>query len=125
MAYKVIQYRYYNDDSSKVSGSKRNQPCTLNDSTTLVSKTHYINGDVFGTYFPVVQFGVQALPGTKLYLNESVDPIIIGTTGIYELELDNGVQISSISFDADSMITIENNNNAYLIVDIIYDDGEG
>lgn len=124
MAYKVKQFRYYNDKSSEVSESKRNQPTTLNGTTTLITSQHYVNGDVFGKNFPVTQLGIQALPGTKFYLNEAVDPVIIGATGIYELDLTNGIQISKISFAYDSMENIKNNDNAFLIVDIIYDDGE-
>ena len=124
MAYKVKQFRYYNDKSSEVTESKRNQPTTLDGTTTLITSDHYVNGDVFGKHFPVTQLGIQALPGTKFYLNEAVDPVIIGATGIYELDLTNGIQISKISFAHDSMENIKNNDNAFLIVDIIYDDGE-
>ena len=124
MAYKVKQFRYYNDKSSEVAANKRNQPTTLHGTTTLITSEHYANGDVFGKYFPVTQFGIQALPGTKFYLNEAVDPVIIGATGIYELDLTNGIQISKITFDPKSMEIIKNNDNAFLIVDIIYDDGE-
>lgn len=124
MAYKVKQFRYYNDKSSEVTESKRNQPTTLDGTTTLITSEHYVNGDVFGKHFPVTQLGIQALPGTKFYLNEAVDPVIIGATGIYELDLTNGIQISKISFAHDSMENIKNNDNAFLIVDIIYDDGE-
>lgn len=124
MAYKVKQFRYYNDKSSEVSESKRNQPATLDGTTTLITSDHYVSGDVFGKYFPVTQLGIQALPGTKFYLNEAVDPVIIGATGIYELDLTNGIQISKITFDRKSMEIIKNNDNAFLIVDIIYDDGE-
>ena len=124
MAYKVKQFRYYNDKSSEVTESKRNQPTTLDGTTTLITSEHYVNGDVFGKHFPVTQLGIQALPGTKFYLNEAVDPVIIGATGIYELDLTNGIQISKISFDPKSMEIIKNNDNAFLIVDIIYDDGE-
>ena len=124
MAYKVKQFRYYNDKSSEVTESKRNQPTTLDGTTTLITSEHYVNGDVFGKHFPVTQLGIQALPGTKFYLNEAVDPVIIGATGIYELDFTNGIQISKISFAHDSMENIKNNDNAFLIVDIIYDDGE-
>ena len=124
MAYKVKQFRYYNDKSSEVTESKRNQPTTLDGTTTLITSDLYLYGDVFVNHFPVTQLGIQALPGTKFYLNEAVDPVIIGATGIYELDLTNGIQISKISFAHDSMENIKNNDNAFLIVDIIYDDGE-
>jgi hypothetical protein len=60
------------------------------------------------------------LPGTKFYLNNSASPIIIGYTGIYELDLEGVAEITSISFDRDSLSAINNINNAYLIVDAIY-----
>ena len=121
MANKIKQYRYYNDNQDK---NTKNQPLFLSDGTTLVDYTHYVSGDVFGTCYPVLQLGIQALPGTKFYLNESTEPIIIGTTGIYELDLHGKTEISKIQFEAYSMKLIRDNNNAYLIVDIIYDNGE-
>ena len=122
MANKIKQYRYY----AEVNQNKntKNQPLFLADGTTVVGLSHYVSGDVFGTCYPVLQLGVQALPGTKFYLNESTEPIIIGTTGIYELDLHGKTEISKIQFDSESMKLIRDNNNAYLIVDIIYDNGE-
>ena len=58
------------------------------------------------------------------YLNNAPDPIIIGRTGIYELDLQEETVISSIRFDIASINTINANKNAYLIVDIICDGGE-
>jgi hypothetical protein len=38
---------------------------------------------------PIVHLGIQTLPGTKVYLNSNMDaPVIIGATGIYELDLE-------------------------------------
>jgi hypothetical protein len=115
MAKKVKQYRYYNEPSG--TGLSTNQP-------TNAERSSFVSGSVFGDNFPVLQLGIQALPGTKFYLNDGVDPIIIGSTGIYELDLNEQTEISAISFDANSMKLIAENNNAYLIVDIIYDNGE-
>ena len=64
------------------------------------------------------------MPGTKFYLNGGTSPIIIGTTGIYELDLDSGIQITKITFDAQSIKDIASNENAFLLVDVMYDDGE-
>jgi hypothetical protein len=61
------------------------------------------------------------LPGTKFYLNNSADPIIIGSTGIYELDLEGVAEISALSFDSKSIDSIKDTNSAYLIVDAIYD----
>lgn len=111
MAYLVKQFRYYNNNSEK------NQPSDLQSSAL-------INGDVFAQYAPIVQLGVQGLPGTKFEVNASPEPILIGSTGIYELDLENGVTISSLKFNSQSIKNIQDNNSAYLIVDIIYDNQE-
>ena len=118
MANKIKQFRYYAENS------ELNQPQLLSDGTTPVSYTHFITGAVFGDCFPVSQLGVQSLPGTKFFLNNSLDTIIIGTTGIYELELEDQTEITNIQFDSESMKLLEKNDNAHLIVDIIYDDGK-
>ena len=124
MANRIKQFRYYNDTADGVS---KNQPAqVIGEDGGLIDTTyqHYVSGLVFGDNFPVLQLGIQALPGTKFKLNNATDPIIIGLTGIYELDLVGQTEITAIQFDADSMVNINNNNNAYLIVDIIYDDGK-
>lgn len=124
MANRIKQFRYYNDTADGVS---KNQPSqVIGEDGGLIDTTyqHYVSGLVFGDNFPVLQLGIQALPGTKFKLNNANDPIIIGLTGIYELDLVGQTEITAIQFDADSMVNINNNNNAYLIVDIIYDDGK-
>lgn len=124
MANRIKQFRYYNDTADGVS---KNQPSQVTgEDGGLIDTTyqHYVSGLVFGDNFPVLQLGIQALPGTKFKLNNAVDPIIVGLTGIYELDLVGQTEITAIQFDADSMVNINNNNNAYLIVDIIYDDGK-
>ena len=68
----------------------------------------------------MVQLGVQSLPGTEIYINGSEDPIIIGLTGLYELDLKAGTTITSLRFGSQSMNNIKNNENAFLIVDCIY-----
>lgn len=117
MANRVKQFRYYSD------GSENNQPKIM-PSGESVTYANYVSGEVFGNHFPVTQLGIQALPGTKFYLNHALEPVLIGVTGIYDLELNEQTQITKIQFGVDSMQILKDNNNAYLIVDIIYDDGE-
>lgn len=128
MAKRIKQYRYYADGvKNSASGNEKNQPQEIkNDAGEYVptSYTHYVSGAVFGDTFPILQLGIQALPGTKFYLNNGLEPIIIGSTGIYELDLDGQTEITDISFDYGSMTLIRDNVNAFLIVDIIYDDGK-
>lgn len=106
MAKQIMQFRYYAEGSSK------NQPRTIN-------KAKLSSGSVFSNYFPITQLGIQALPGTKFYLNNSTTPIIIGSTGIYELDLEGLSEITSLAFEALSVESINKNNNAYLIIDVI------
>lgn len=110
MARKVKQIRYYGDNNAQNSEGVRFNSLT--------------GGDAFSKYMPVLQLGVQALPGTRFFLNgDNKNPIIIGGTGIYELDLNGEAEINSLQFAAASVNAIRNNNNAYLIVDMIYDNG--
>lgn len=121
MAKRIKQFRYYGE------GSADNQPSQVtlsSGATEAVSYTKYVNGEVFANFYPIVQLGVQALPGTKFYLNNGLDPIIIGYTGIYELDLDGAIEITKITFDKKSLEFINNSSTAVLIVDIVYDDGK-
>lgn len=124
MAKRIKQYRYYNEAND---GVTKNQPSKVQDESGEMQDTsykHYVSGLVFGSYFPVLQLGIQALPGTKFYLNNAVDPIVIGLTGIWEVDLDGQTEITAIQIDNQSIQNIANNPNAYLIIDVIYDDGE-
>lgn len=127
MANKIKQYRYYADAvKNSTNGHEKNQPREIETENGYIptSYIHYTSGLVFENTFPVLQLGVQALPGTKFYLNNSLEPIMIGSTGIFELDLEGQTEITNITFDAESMMLIRDNNNAFLIVDIIYDDGK-
>lgn len=108
MANKIMQFRYYGE---KVSN---NQPSNI-------SASNLASGHIFSGYLPITQLGIQTLPGTKFYLNNSIYPVVIGSTGIYELDLKGITQITEIHFDKRSLNLINENNNAYLIVDIIAD----
>ena len=61
------------------------------------------------------QIGIQALPGTKFRFNNSDGEIIIGSTGIYELDLKGLATISSIYCTGYISKTI--------IVDYLYEGG--
>ena len=116
MANRIKQFRYYTGNSvENYPREIRNNPITAID---------YVNGSVFGDYYPISQLGIQTLPGTKFYLNNALEEIIVGSTGIYEIELNDQTEITKIQFNAKSMELIDENNNAFLLVDIIYDDGE-
>ena len=109
MAKHVMQFRYYEDSHTN------NQPVELN-------AGQLVNGTVFAKYLPFTQLGIQALPGTRFYLNDNIEgPVIVGSTGIYELELEGISKINSLKFDSKSLKLIADNPNAFLIIDVIYE----
>lgn len=112
MAKQVKQFRFYNTSNT----ANKNYPANL-------SLRQLVSGSAFSNYKRITQLGIQSLPGTKFYLNSANNPIIIGNTGIYELDLSGLSEITSLTFEQRSIQAISDNNNAYLIIDIIYEDG--
>ena len=120
---KVIQLRYFGDSNAFLNTNDKdaiyhqldeNQPNNL-------SSLDLSSGDAFLDYMPIVQLGIQALPGTKFSLNAGLDPIIIGTSGMYELDLQNSSAIlTSLNFEQNSLDQIDKNPDGYLIIDIVY-----
>ena len=110
MAKKLKQFRWYSEGDSK------NFP--------QATAEQYANGTVFEGVYPIAQLGIQALPGTEFYLNGSVKPIIIGVSGIYDLDIKNGARVTGLSFSRQAMERIGANNTSYLIVDILYGEEE-
>lgn len=108
MAKKVGQVRWFN------SNSNYNWPSTI----TL---DDFSIGTIFPKAVSITQIGIQTLPGTKIYINSSANPIIVGATGIYDLNVEGLTYITNILFDNASLRTIENNDNAYIIIDYIYE----
>lgn len=112
MAKQFKQYRYYGDVSNM------NYPADL-------KKIHLTTGSVFEAQ--ISDLKIQSYPGTKFYLNDSDDWIMIGSSGEYHLELEGNYEISSLRFDSqflDAYFSGEN-DTAYIIVDIIYNSTEG
>lgn len=112
MAKQIKQFRYYTE------GDSRNYPQGIMTSLNLQV------GSVFTDYMPICQLGIQALPGTKFYLNNSYSPIVIGYTGIYELAVNDLAEITSLRFDYESLTKISANKETVLLIDIIYDKEE-
>lgn len=110
MARTIKQFRYYGENNSK------NQPSAANPGGYISGKVFKENGLI-----SIVQLGIQALPGTQFYINNAIEPIIIGSTGIYELDLRGLTEITDLSFSTETMNKIDNSGGAYLIVDAIYE----
>ena len=108
MGKKIMQFRYYGD------GASNNQP------KEDIDKISLLTGRIFEECLPITQLGIQTLPGIRVYLNNNIEnPVIIGSTGIYELNLEGISEITNIYFDSQSLSLIEDNSNAYLIIDVI------
>lgn len=114
MAKQVKQFRYYSENIENINS---NYPSNIN-------KQSLVAGNIFANYMPISKLGIQSIPGTKFYLNNSSSPIIVGNTGIFELDLNKQTEIIALRFDAKSIQFINDNLNAYLIIDMIYE-GEG
>ena len=91
-----------------------------------------INGNIASTISNASEFiyeiGIQTLPGIKINLNGN--PIIIGKTGIFNLNTKDFASISSIGLNEDNLVAFDTNGNInndmfYLIIDIITYDEEG
>lgn len=104
---KVTQFRYYGENNVN------NYP--------FDKWQYYCVDESFKNYRPIHQFGIQTLPGTKIYLNQSNNPIIIGSTGIFEIDCDNTTAIlNSFRIEQKSMEIIDNLANGYLLIDLVY-----
>ena len=101
------QFIYNNAQSSK------NYPPDL-------TKEALISGNFLPANKTISQLGVRALPGTKFYLNDGAIPIIVGFTGLFEIDLTDGGSIGKMTIDAASLERIEDNDSAYLVIDIAY-----
>lgn len=124
---RIKQFRYFGDDHA------RNYPIEVlgADGETVevvgISKNNLYNGSIFTSCTPITQLGIQSLPGTTFYLNNDntrTNPIIIGYTGLYELNLEGIAEINSISFELESLNRITQVPNACLIVDIVYEEAD-
>ncbi len=74
--------------------------------------------------YPILQLGIQGPPGTEFYLNGSNEPIKIGASGIFDLDIKNNARITELTFNSSSLSKITNDGQ-YIIVDIIYEGEEG
>ena len=120
----IAQIRFFGDTNNYLNHSELNTKYRNIDTNKPIGLTalELSSGTAFTDYMPIVQLGIQALPGTKFNLNTNLDPIIIGASGMYELDLTyNSARITSLQFEEDSLDQITNNPDGYLIVDIIYE----
>lgn len=119
MSKNIKQFRYKNNDDN------------------TVTKDALINGSAFEGIKSITQLGIQALPGTKFYLlpakyeqgsyttlTHSTVPIMIGSTGIYELNLTGLTTVPGLRFEEESLNAIANSTSAMLLIDIVYEEDD-
>ncbi len=94
-------------------GSEHNFPQNL-------TAESLINGRFLPADRTISQLGISALPGTRLYLNGGTAPVVVGFTGLFEIDLSAGGAITDIKVDERSIREIERNDSAYLVIDIAY-----
>ena len=108
----IKQFRYYGSMSDK------NYPALENYQHILA------NGNLFAQHNGITHLGIQAIPGTRFYLNNSVHSITVGYTGIYELDLQIHGYIHSIRFDPTSLAQYAGGTESdRILIDIIYEGG--
>lgn len=82
-----------------------------------------VSGAAFANCVPIVKLGIQSIPGTRFRFNTNLEWIVLGATGLYEIDLtDSAGSIVDLKFDKQSINNISENENAYLIIDIMYEE---
>lgn len=113
------QFRYYGD----VNHNELNYPAGIN-KENLQTGEIFFNSPTLMTA-TIASLGIQTIPGVKFYLNDAVDSIIVGSSGVYELNLTDNYEISALRFEGKSLDLIGSySGDAYLIIDIVYNTEE-
>lgn len=106
---KVAQIRYYGN------GNEKNFPSGLTQESFNTKLAEFKN---------IIQVGIQSFPGAIFYLNDSIDPILIGSTGIYELDVGNLIDINKLQINKKQTLGLINSSSGslYVIIDILYEE---
>lgn len=103
----IKQFRYYGE------GDSRNYPTNL-------SREELVYQNIFNGHGSITQLGIQGQPNTTVFLNGQDFPIVLGETGIYEIDLQNYGYINSIRFTEESLARYTGAQDR-LLIDIIYE----
>lgn len=110
----IKQYRYYGD------GNEHNQPLSIS-KESMYEGDSFISDQIIQEIGMITNLGIQGLPGTKIYINDSASPILLGMMGVFELDVSDYGFIYKLQVDYNSATVIEKTENGYLIIDAIYD----
>lgn len=109
---RIMQFRYCGD------GNSNNFP---NSTSEVISAEELKFNNIFQGYNNISQLGIQGEPGTTFYLNNSQYSIVLGETGIYEIDLQDRGNIYAINFVANRVFDTYTSGKNQLLIDIIYD----
>lgn len=84
--------------------------------------------NLLSKYGNVSHLGIQGEPGVVFYLNSGHNPIQLGNTGIYEIDLEGLGYITKLYFDMETLHRLypetNENDKHLLIVDFVYNSAE-
>lgn len=84
--------------------------------------TALTSGNIFQDYGSISKMGIQCRPNTRFRLNDSSYEIVVGETGIYEIDLEGYGTIFKIQFNADDLrIYDQAGVTDRLLIDIVYE----
>ena len=94
--------------------------CGTNAQTTNTTAKKLKEGTIFNDFSQITQLGIQGEPGTTFVLNGGDYPIVLGETGIYEIDLEDRGFIYSINF-LDNAAFKKYAEGSTLLIDIVYE----
>ena len=73
----------------------------------------------------ITQLGIQGYPGMTFGFNENSASILLGSTGLLDLDLNSiPLDVSFIYFSQETLSIIKNTPSLYILIDIIYEGSE-
>lgn len=99
---KIMQFRYY--------GAKNKNNFPVN-----IKAGDFSTEDFFKNYYPIHYIKIQGPNSIKFQINSNSNSVMLGPSGIYELDLQNFSTIEDLKFSS-----ISNTISEPLIIDLIY-----
>ena len=109
----IKQYRYFGEVNENSETVKSN-----------VTKERLKGGSTEAALCPgnLTKLGIQTLPGVMFTVTQDNEYIIIGMSGIFELDLTNSITtINYLAIHPNSLNMIDNNPGGYIIIDMEYE----
>ena len=132
LAKQIKQFRYYGKNYNTQDYNYPSNNFYGEGKNYNITKNPLVMGTLFDDINNISALGIQAKPGTMFYLNDNYTdgdyPIIIGETGIFEIDLQDLGTINKIRFKQASINHYDNpsdpSNPDRLLIDIIYEGGK-